>query len=190
VLTCCGDRGDYHYKKARNPDNLLDKAAEHVLKHSGVKSHMLDFFPTGSDERQFCSPGFDLPVGSLMRSYYADYPEYHTSLDNLDFVSPDALLETCRVYVNLIYALEKNRRYKNLKPFGEPFLSKYGLYDTIGGLAGQRKYSRYLRYILNFSDGRHDLVDIAEKAGAPIWEFENVLKDLERAKLIEAIDQD
>ncbi|MBI5034926.1 MAG: DUF4910 domain-containing protein [Chloroflexi bacterium] len=125
VVTCCGDRGSFTYKQVRNPNNALDRVVLHVLKHSGVEFKAVPYFPTGSDERQYSSPGFDLPIGSLMRSTYGQYPEYHTSLDNLDFISIDSLLETLELYVDCVYALEHNLRYENLCPFGEPMLSKY-----------------------------------------------------------------
>jgi aminopeptidase-like protein len=188
VVTCCGDRGQFTYKKARNPENILDKAILHTLRHSGVEFQVVSFFPTGSDERQYCSPGFDLPVGSLMRSMYGTYPEYHTSLDNLDFVSVETLLQTLAVYINCIYVLEHNRFYKNLKPFGEPMLSKYGLYHFIGAQKEHSRYTKQLRYILNFSDGQHDLVDIADLMALPIWECEGAVKDLMAAGLITILD--
>lgn len=189
VVTCCGDRGQFTYKTARNPENILDKAVLHALRHSNVDFNVVPFFPTGSDERQYCSPGFDLPVGSLMRSMYGTYPEYHTSLDNLDFVSVETLLETLGVYLNCIYALEHNQSYNNLKPFGEPMLSKYGLYHFTGAQKENSRYTKQLRYILNFSDGKHDLVDIADKMVLPIWECETAVNDLLSAGLIEKLDE-
>lgn len=188
VVTCCGDRGQFTYKKVRNPENLLDKAVLHALEHSRVDFQVVPFFPSGSDERQYCSPGFDLPVGSLMRSMYGTYPEYHTSLDNLDFVSVESLLETLAVYINCIYTLEHNRFYENLKPFGEPMLSKYGLYHSIGAQKENSRYSKQLRYLLNFSDRRHDLVDIANLMTMPIWEWEDAVNDLMAAGLIKILD--
>ncbi|MCI0564620.1 MAG: DUF4910 domain-containing protein [Nitrososphaera sp.] len=185
VVTCCGDRGSFTYKRVRESKNMLDKAVIHSLKHSNVDFKVLPFFPTGSDERQYCSPGFNLPVGSLMRSMYGTYPEYHTSLDNLDFISIASLLETFRVYINVIYTLEHNRFYKNLKPFGEPRLGKYGLYHSLGGQKQQSQYTKQLRYLLNFSDTNHDLVDIADLLGQPIWECEAALNDLISVGLLE-----
>jgi aminopeptidase-like protein len=187
VVTCCGDAGNFTYKQVRDSDNVLDKAVEHALKHSNAEFSVLPFFPTGSDERQYCSPGFNLPVGSLMRSMYGTYPEYHTSLDNLDFVSSASLLETLKLYINCIYTLEHNRVYKNLKPFGEPKLDKYGLYHFLGGQKEQRDYTKQLRYILNYSDTNHDLVDIANMLSQPIWECEDAVNDLTHAGLVEAI---
>jgi aminopeptidase-like protein len=184
VVTCCGDRGPFTYKMVRNPRNQLDPAVEHALRHSGVPFRALPFFPTGSDERQYSSPGFDLPVGSLMRSVYGQYPEYHTSLDNLDFVSAESLVETLKAYINCIYTLEHNRLYLNKKPWGEPRLGQYGLYHSLGGRKQQSDQTRRLRYILNYSDGTHDLLDIANRLGDPIWDCDQAVADLVRAGLL------
>jgi aminopeptidase-like protein len=155
VITCCGDAGKFTYKKVRRADNILDRAVMHALSHSGADCNAVEFFPTGSDERQYCSPGFNLPVGSLMRTMYGMYAEYHTSLDDLSLVSAANLAETVQAYLNCIYTLEHNRSYINLKPFGEPMLSKYGLYQTLGGQKAAAEWTRQLRYCLNFSDGNH-----------------------------------
>ncbi len=186
VVTCCGDAGPFTYKRPRSPSDLLDKAVLHALKHSGIEFSVVPFVPTGSDERQYCSPGFDLPVGSLMRSMYGTYPEYHTSLDNLDFVSAESLVEALRVYANVVYVLEHNRRFRGTKPFGEPHLSKYGLYPTTGGQKEQNVCTELLRYVLNYADGVHDLVDIANGAGVAVWRLGGVVDDLLRVGLIEA----
>jgi len=185
VVTCCGDAGPFTYKKVRRPDTLLDKSILHVLKFSRVAHKILEFFPTGSDDRQYCAPGFDLPVGTLMRSMYGTYPEYHTSLDNLEFVSSDSLLETLRVYINCIHVLEHNRYYRNLKPFGEPMLGKYGLYHSLGGQKNQGNFTKQLRYILNYSDTHHDLLDIANLLEQPMWECETAVARLLEAHLLE-----
>lgn len=185
VLTCCGDRGSFTYKQGREADNTFDRIAIHTLNGSEVPFTRVPFFPTGSDERQYCSPGFNLPVGSLMRSMYGKYPEYHTSLDNLDFVTADSMLESFLVYLNLLYTLERNVRYLNLKPFGEPMLGQYGLYDALGGKKNTEVDStRMIRYLLNYSDGKRDLLDIAELFGKPLWEFQEAIETLISAGLI------
>ncbi len=184
VVTCCGDGGDFTYKQGRNRDNIFDRVVIHAVKGSGVEYQLVPFFPTGSDERQYCSPGFNLPVGSLMRSMYGTYPEYHTSLDNLDFVTADSLMDTLSVYLNMIYAFEHNMYYQNLKPFGEPMLSQYGLYNTLGGQKVQGEYTKKIRYLLNYSDGKHDLIEIADLLGEPIWGFEDAVQDLIRVGLL------
>jgi len=185
VVTCCGDRGMFNYKKARNADNILDKTIVHSLLYSDIPYKIVPFFPTGSDERQYSSPGFNLPVGSLMRSMYGTYPEYHTSLDNLDFVSVQSLLETLRVYLNCLYTFEKTTYFRNLKPFGEPCLSKYGLYETLGGNKNQNPLTRKMLFILNYSDGKHDLVEIANMLELPVWECEEAVSALKGTGLLE-----
>lgn len=189
VVTCCGDSGAFTYKKVRNPRNDVDRTVLHVLRHMGLEHKVVEFFPTGSDERQYSSPGFNLPVGSLMRTMYGTNPEYHTSLDNLDFVTAAAMMDTLAAYINVLYCLEHNLFLENRKPFGEPFLSKYDLYHSLGGQKQQRDYTRKLRYVLNFSDGEHDLLDIAERVGAPLWDFEGCVHDLSAAGLLKNFER-
>jgi aminopeptidase-like protein len=185
VATCCGDSGKFHYKKVRRKDNILDKAVIHSLRHGDYSFSEREFFPTGSDERQYCSPGFNLPVGSIVRSFYGEYPEYHTSLDNLDFVKGEFLFETLKVYLNALYTLEHNRLYINTKPYGEPFLSKYDLQDTLGAVKEHSLDKLQLKYLLNFSDGSFDLIDIAEMLSIPLWELEPTINKLKEAGLLE-----
>ncbi len=164
VLTCIGDAGDFTYKRSRQHTSLADRAAEHVLKHLNTPSKVINFSPLGSDERQYGSPGFNLPMGSLMRSMYGTYPEYHTSLDNRDFISFTAMAESVEAYFKIMMALENNVIYKNLFPYGEPQLGKRGLYDTIGRNTIP-ELSSAVFWLLNFSDGEHDLLAIAQKSG-------------------------
>jgi aminopeptidase-like protein len=178
VVTCCGDNGKFNYKKVKRDDNLLDKPVLHSLKHSDIEYKIRDFFPSGSDERQYCSPGFNLPVGSIMRSVYGEFPEYHTSLDDLEFVNSKQLLETLNVYVNALFAFDNNKYYLNKKPYGEPFFSKYGLYPTLGGKKDHPKKNSIMKYILSFADGNHDLIEIADKLDLPIWDLIPVIDQL------------
>jgi aminopeptidase-like protein len=169
VITCIGDAGDFTYKRSRqssiNPTlALVDRTAEHVLKYSKQPHKVIDFSPLGSDERQYCSPGFNLPVGSLMRSQYGTYSEYHTSLDNKDFVSFEAMAESVQMYFSVLKTLEANRTYKNLFPYGEPQLGKRGLYETLGRNTIP-ELSSAVFWLLNYADGEHDLLWIAEKSG-------------------------
>lgn len=187
VATCCGDRGKFHYKKVRRKDNILDRAVLHSLQHGEQEYSIRDFFPTGSDERQYCSPGFNLPVGSIVRSFYGEYPEYHTSLDNLDFVKGHYLAETLQVYLNALYVLENNRRYCNTRPFGEPFLSKYDLHDVLGAAKNHAMEKLIIKYLLNYSDGHMDLIEIADMLTLPLWEMEPTLNKLIKAKLLEPV---
>ncbi len=166
VLTCLGDAGGFHYKKSRRGDAEIDRAAAHVLRHSSESTDILEFSPFGYDERQYCSPGFDLPVGCLMRSVWGSFPEYHTSADNLDFIRPQQLAGSLRVCASILDILEKNRLYRNLNPCCEPQLGRRNLYRSIGGDVIGREINARL-WVLNLSDGRHSLLDIAERSGIP-----------------------
>jgi aminopeptidase-like protein len=166
VLTGIGDPGGFHYKKSRRGNAEVDQAAAHVLLHQGESSEILEFSPYGYDERQYCSPGFNLPVGCLMRSVWGTFPEYHTSADNLDFIQPKQLAASLRICTALVDVLENNRRYKNLNPYCEPQLGKRNLYRSSGGDAIGEEINARL-WVLNFSDGEHSLLDIAERSGLP-----------------------
>ena len=162
VLTCIGDAGGFHYKKSRRGHAEIDRAAAHVLHHHHEAGEILEFSPYGYDERQYCSPGFDLPVGCLMRSVWGTFPEYHTSADNLDFIQPLRLAESLRVCTAIFDVLENNRRYCNQNPYCEPQLGRRNLYQsTAGGEIPARLW------VLNLSDGKHTLLDIAERSGIP-----------------------
>jgi aminopeptidase-like protein len=164
VLTGIGDAGGFHYKKSRRGDAEIDQAAEHVLRHSGESAEILEFSPYGYDERQYCSPGFNLPVGCLMRSVWGSFPEYHTSADNLAFIFPQKLAESLHVCAGIVEVLENNGRYRNLSPYGEPQLGKRNLYRPMGGQTiGQEINARL--WVLNLSDGDHSLLDIANRSG-------------------------
>ena len=163
VLTCVGDPGSFHYKRSRQGRAEIDRVVEHVLRHEGVPHEVLDFSPYGYDERQFCSPGFNLPVGCLMRSVWGQFPEYHTSADNLDLVTPSALGETLRTCVNVVDVLEHNLTFQSTNPFCEPALGRRGLYRMTRGHVADDNLARLL--VLNLSDGQHSLLDIAERSG-------------------------
>ena len=164
VLTCIGDEGGFHYKKSRRDDAKIDRVMAHVLRHSGEPAEILEFSPYGYDERQYCSPGFNLPVGCLMRSVWGTFPEYHTSADNLDFIQPEKLARSLRVCSTAVNVLENNRAYLNLNPFCEPQLGKRNLYRSTGGGSIQEEVHARL-WVLNFSDGEHSLLDIADRSG-------------------------
>jgi aminopeptidase-like protein len=165
VAANLGDPGAFHYKKSRRGNTEIDRAVLAVLKNSGESFGLKDFVPFGYDERQYCSPGFNLAVGSLTRTPYGRYPEYHTSADNLDFVQPEALEGSLRTYLAVMDALEGNRRYLNLNPKCEPQLGRRGLYRTIGGDESGRSRELALLWVLNLSDGENSLLDIAERSG-------------------------
>jgi aminopeptidase-like protein len=165
VAACAGDPGKMHYKKSRQGDAEIDRAVIHALKHSGEAFSILDFTPYGYDERQYCSPGFNLPVGSLTRSPNGQYPEYHSSADNPDFVRPQCLANSLLRYLDVIGILEKNATYLNTNPKCEPQLGRRGLYDAIGGRPEPGKSEYAMLWVLNLSDGKNSLLDIAERSG-------------------------
>ena len=164
VLAGLGDPGPLSYKKSRRGDAEVDRAAAHVLGQAGAHQ-LFDFSPDGYDERQFCSPGFDLPVGRLSRSVYGSYPEYHTSADNLEFVRPDQLADAFAACLEIFAVLENNRAYVNQNPHGEPQLGRRGLYDATGTDPVAQATRAAMLWVLNLSDGRHDLLAIAERSG-------------------------
>lgn len=187
VLTCIGDRGAFHYKKSRRETAEVDRVVQHILKHGSPSAAILPFSPYGYDERQYCSPGFDLPVGCLMRSVWGTFPEYHTSADNLDFLDPISLVESLQVCASVLDVLENNRRYRNLAPFGEPQLGRRGLYPAAPVTSAEQELNARL-WTLNLSDGNYSLLDIAERSGLPfalVKESAEVLLSKELLTLVE-----
>lgn len=188
VLTCVGDAGNINYKKSRRGNASIDRAVQQVLSDSREPHRVIDFFPYGYDERQYCSPGFNLPVGCLMRSRHGTFPEYHSSADNLEFIRPEALADSLEKLVSIVDRIDSHRAapglaresgedarnpapgtrfFLNLKPKGEPQLGKYGLYEALHGDVLPALW------ILNFSDGRHSLQAIAARAALPFDKVAN-----------------
>ena len=172
VLTCVGDSGKVTYKKSRRGDAEIDKIVAYVLKHSAkdfeisTKDYeIIDFIPYGYDERQFCSPGFNLAVGCFMRSPHGSFPEYHTSADNLDFVEPQYLADSFSKCLEIFQIVENNKTYLNQNPKCEPQLSKRGLYRSVGGQAEEELNEMAILWVLNLSDGDHTLLDISQRSG-------------------------
>lgn len=184
VVACVGDRGKTTYKKSRQGDAEIDRAVAHVLKHSGQDYEIIDFFPYGYDERQYGSPGFDLPVGCLMRTPHGQYPQYHTSADDLDFVSPESLADSFKKYLAVLQVLENNRTYLNLNPKCEPHLGKRGLYRLIGGNREPDFDQMSMLWVLNLSDGSHSLLDIADRSGYEFTVIGNAAKALREHQLL------
>jgi aminopeptidase-like protein len=184
VLACLGDAGGFTYKKSRRGDALIDRAVPQVLRDAGTDCEVMPFSPYGYDERQFCSPGFNLPVGCLMRTPHGRFPEYHTSADNLCFVRPQSLAESFSRCVEIIGLLDGNRTLVNLNPKCEPQLGKRGLYGSIGGAAEGRSRELALLWVLNLSDGENSLIDIAERSGLPFTAIGNAARDLESHGLV------
>ncbi len=189
VLTCIGDSGHFHYKKSRRGNAEIDRAARHVLTHYSESPEFLDFSPYGYDERQYCSPGFNLAVGCLMRSVWGTFPEYHTSADNLQFIHPQQLAESLRVCTAILDVLENNRRYRNLNPYCEPQLGKRNLYRATGGVGVNEEINARL-WVLNLSDGRFSLLDIAERSGIPFSLISEAADLLCQSGLLEVIPGD
>jgi aminopeptidase-like protein len=164
VLACVGDPGHSTYKRSRRGSAEIDDAVTHVLEGSGHDFEIEDFEPYGYDERQFCSPGFNLPVGCLMRTKHGRFPEYHTSADNTSFVKPEYLADTFSKCLSVLEILEKNKRFVNQNAKGEPQLGKRGLYRAIGGQADSKSKEMAMLWVLNLSDGEHSLLDIAKRS--------------------------
>ena len=173
VLACVGDRGTFSYKKSRRGNAEIDRAVLHVLATSGSPYNVRDFSPYGYDERQYCSPGFNLPVGCLNRTQHGKFPEYHTSADDLSFVAPDALAGTLRFCLDAFRVLESNETFLNLNPKCEPQLGRRGLYRSMGGHADAETLELAMLWVLNLSDGQHSLLDIAERSAL---KFDTILQ--------------
>jgi aminopeptidase-like protein len=184
VLACVGDGGAPTYKKSRRGDAEIDRAARLVLRERAGAHRIEEFTPYGYDERQFCSPGFDLPVGCLMRTPHGRFPEYHTSADNLDLVRPEALADSLQTCLAVLDVLESNRTYVNQNPKCEPQLGKRGLYGSVGGLANAAPDEMTMLWVLNLSDGRHSLLDITERSGCPFEAVKTAARALEGAGLL------
>lgn len=166
VLTCIGDRAGFTYKRSRQGAAAIDRAVEHVLAHLPEASTTVDFSPYGYDERQYCSPGFDLPVGCLMRSHHGRFPQYHTSADDPGFVDPARLADALATLQSVFDVLEHDRAYRNLNPKCEPQLGKRGLYGAVGG-SDIAQVEMAMLWVLNLSDGRSTLLDIAQRSALP-----------------------
>lgn len=164
IVSCLGDGGGPTYKRSRRGNAPIDRAMAHILAEKGPSARCLDFSPDGYDERQYCSPGYDLPFGSFQRSAPGSFPEYHTSADNLDFIRPEHLAASHDMILQAIEIVEEDHRPVNLCPLGEPQLGRRNLYGSIGG-AGQSSDIDAIRWVLNLADGRHSLLDMAERSG-------------------------
>jgi aminopeptidase-like protein len=162
VIACVGDSAALSYKRSRRGDSPVDRAGAHVVGRGGGR--ILDFVPWGWDERQFNSPGFDIPVGCLTRSLEGEFPEYHSSADDLDLIGADRLETALQAALEILDVLEQDRTYRNLSPKGEPQLGKRGLYRGLGGPDPGTEQLAIL-WVLNQSDGSHTLLDIAERSG-------------------------
>ena len=167
IVSMVGDEGGPTYKKSRRGNCGIDRAVIHTLRHCGLTPTILEFSPYGYDERQYCSPGFDLPVGLLQRSKFGEIPEYHTSADNLDFIAPEHLARSYHLIAETIDVVENDMVYCNTMPKCEPQLGRRGLYGAVGGDKDAVAANMAMLWVLNLADGMHSLLDIAERANMP-----------------------
>ena len=187
VMANLGDPGGFHYKRSRRGDAAIDRAVPRALAELGEPVAVEPFVPYGYDERQYGSPGYDLPVGSLTRTPWGRYPQYHTSADDLELVRPEALAGSLRAYLAVLTLLEENRAYRNLSPKGEPQLGRRGLYGSLGGDERGRERELALLWVLNQSDGSRDLLAIAERSGLSFGALAEAAEALVGAGLLAAV---
>ena len=167
IVSCVGDPGGPTYKRSQRADALVDRAVEHVFKTTEKAPNIIDFSPYGYDERQYCSPAFNLPVGLILRSKFGEFPEYHTSADNLDFIKPECLARSYKGLLEIVDIVENNYKAMNLEPNCEPNLGKRGLYGAIGGDKNAYDANLPVFWVLNQSDGTRSLLEIAARAKMP-----------------------
>ena len=184
-VTCVGDDRAYSYLPSREGDTLADRVAVNVLRFTRPQFIRYSFLDRGSDERQYCWPGVDLPVVSVMRSKYGTYPEYHTSLDNLDLISPEGLDGAYAVIRRCLEVLEENRVYR-VRTLGEPQLGRYGLYPTVS-TRRSLKQVKVMRDFLAYADGQLDVVAISDRIGVPVWDLWPVIQRLKEVGLVEEV---
>jgi aminopeptidase-like protein len=186
MINCVGDERAYGFMPSRQENSLSDRAARHALKHHAGKFETYSFLSRGSDERQYCSPGIDLPIASIFRSKYGTYPEYHTSLDNMRLVSPSGLLGGLQAFQKAIQVIEANDTYIT-KILGEPNLGSRGLYPTIStkDFYDNSIVLQLMSNMLAYSDGKLDMLEIAELLEVPIWDLAKVARTLVTHGLIE-----
>jgi aminopeptidase-like protein len=184
VVSCVGDPGPLRYKRSRRGDAVVDRASAYVLA-SKPESIVADWQPSGGDERQYCSPGFDLPVGTLSRTPHGLFPQYHSSADDLTLVTAEALGSSFRTALAIIDLVESNGRYQNRSPYGEPQLGRRGLYQSVPD--GTNPEAAFL-WLLSLSDGGHDLLAIAERSGLPFATVGDAAATLQQHRLLERID--
>ncbi|MBI4662348.1 MAG: DUF4910 domain-containing protein [Verrucomicrobia bacterium] len=184
ICSCVGDGGVCHYKASRRGNTPADRVAEYVLdRRFGRNYRRRDFSPLGSDERQYCSIGFDLPVGVITRTMFGEYPEYHTSDDNKSLMDFEAMSEMVDILCEFCETHERNRVFINTKPLGEPRLSRYIDYKTIGTIVPD-EVTLAAKWCVHYCDGRHDLLDIAERSGVALGVLDEVSELLAKSGLL------
>ena len=195
VLTCVGGPGPFGYKETFKGNDDLDRVVRLAFRDLGLDYIAYPFAPDGSDERQFASPGFRIPTGTITKDKYYEYDQYHTSADNLDLVTGKQIAETYSIYVTALEMLERNRSYRSLNPYGEPQLGRRGLYTLHGAgyklkLQGQAErsvdHTDLIAWIMFMADGSHDLIAIAERSGLPLLALADMAEILVDHQLLEA----
>ena len=191
VVSCVGDGGGPNYKRSRRGNASIDRIMTHVFRHSELPGAVVhDFWPYGYDERQFCSPGFNLPVGLFQRSLFNAFPEYHTSADNLDFIQPEHLERSFQLIMRAIDIAEKDWTPLNMQPKGEPQLGRRGLYATIGGDSQAAQKALAMLWVLNLADGSYSLLDMAERSDLPFEMIASAAQRLTENGLLKSASQD
>jgi len=185
VAALLGDNGKFNYKRSRNGNSMIDKITEYTLMRSNFDFILHDFSPYGYDERQYCSPGINLPLGTLMRTPNKQFPEYHTSADDLEFIKRDKLGESFKIFCDIVNAIENNDKYLNLYPKCEPQLGKRDIYNSVAGNINEVELA--ILWVLNFSDGEHDLIDISIKSKLSIDVIKSAAMLLTKHKLVQEI---
>jgi aminopeptidase-like protein len=190
VLSCLGDPGSITYKQSRRGNAVIDRAAAHVLRYHAANHRIRPFGPYGNDERQYCSPGFNLPVGCLTRTASGEFPETHSSADNLSLMRPESLAHSLSVLQEIVAIIEGDDLYRNRSPKGEPQLGPRGLYAAIGGERAPKSDQMALLWVLNLADGNHSLLDIAEQGELPFAAIRRAANALVAADLLEPVASD
>ena len=184
TVSCIGDAGGLTYKRSRRGDADVDRAVATVLRDTGKPHRILDWDPWGGDERQFCSPGFNLPVGTLMRTPHGEFDGYHTSADGLERISPAALEEAVESALAVVDVLENNRTVVNTSPYGEPQLGRRGLFRSAGGAVASPEEEKAFLWLLNLCDGSASLLDVADRSGLAYPVIRRAAERLEQAELL------
>jgi len=187
VAALLGDSGQLTYKKTSAGNALIDRASLHVLRHRNIPYHAVEFSPFGYDERQFASPGINIPVGRLTRTPNGAYPEYHTSADNLSLITPSALADSLKAYCAIFALIENNHVYQSKLPYCEPQLGKRGLYRTTGGHGNPEQRQMAILWVLNQANGQHDLLEIAERSGLQFEIIAGAAAELAAADIIRKV---
>jgi aminopeptidase-like protein len=184
VVSCVGDGGGPTYKESRQGNAEIDRVMKTILRERSPSATVLEFSPYGYDERQFCSPGFNLPIGLFQRSQFGQFPEYHNSRDNLSFIAPEHLEESYRLISETLQILDGNYTPISTNPKCEPQFGRRNLYSTIGGAKESAARNMALFWVMNLADGRHSLLDIAERAKMSFWEIAQAAERLHQQGLI------